>query len=123
MISDVSNDLMIDETWDPFALCSDYVKKIPAPKSLLSDVPFEQAKDLSVNLDEPNQCKSDIFIDNLISIGVDIGDNLQRLIAAPCTVMHAIAHKVSGPVHLPRNDIIADDKNDAEGAPEESKIC
>ena len=37
--------------------------------------------------------------------------------------MHAIAHSSSNEIGLPRDDFIADDKNDAEGAAEEEKIC
>ena len=51
-----------------------------------------------------------------------MADNLQRVIAAPSAVMHAIAHQVEGEVFVPRQDFIADDKNEAEGAPEEIKI-
>ena len=41
MISDATNDLMVDKSWDPFALCSDYVIKIPAPKKFPSDDPLK----------------------------------------------------------------------------------
>ena len=36
--------------------------------------------------------------------------------------MHAIAHNSSSDTHLPRQNLIAEDKNEAEGAPEEVKI-
>ena len=122
MTSDLVNDLMRDKSWNPYLVCSDYVQNIPAPRKLPMHVPFEKAKPLSVNLNENDTCKSDIFIDDLISIGVDIHDSLQRLIAAPCSVMHAIAHNSSSTTFLVRDNFIADDKNDAEGAPEEAKI-
>ena len=35
--------------------------------------------------------------------------------------MHAFAHKAKGEMVIPRNDFIAEDKNEAEGAPEEIK--
>jgi hypothetical protein len=38
-------------------------------------------------------------------------------------VIHAIAHSAVSSTHLPRQDLISDDKNDAEGAPEETKVC
>ena len=122
IIADLTNDLMMDPTWKPEKIHSEYIFKIPLPKKLAEDIPFAQAMDLSVDLNEVNECKSDVFIDDLISLAVDIGNNLQRLIAAPCTVMHALAHKADGSTFLPRDNFIADDKNDAEGDIEESKI-
>ena len=43
--------------------------------------------------------------------------------AAPCTALHAMAHDTSSPTYVKRDNIIADDKNEAEGGPEEIKIC
>lgn len=60
-------------------------------------------------------------IDDIISMGVDTGDNLDRLKAGPSTILHAISHK-SKNTHLPRDDIISEMKNTEEGAPEEKKI-
>ena len=36
--------------------------------------------------------------------------------------MHAVAHNASSDTFLPKQKLIADDKNEAEGAPEEVKI-
>ena len=39
-------------------------------------------------------------------------------------MVHAIAHTAEdGITHLPRQEFIADDKNEAEGGPEEIKTC
>ena len=122
VVTDTINDLMHDNTWHPSVIRSDYVNKIPKPIRLHPQVPFAQALETSVPNKEGDKCSADVFIDDIISVGVHQGDNLQRLIAGPCTVMHAMAHKAAGDVHLPRQDIIADDKNDAEGAPEEVKV-
>ena len=62
-------------------------------------------------------------MDDIRSIAVDIEDNLERLIAAPCTFIHALAHQADGNTFVERNKMISDDKNEAEGAPEEIKIC
>ena len=123
IITDVINDLMACKDWDPRSVHSDYVTKIPASKSLPTLIPFAPAKEMSVQLPDDEDCKSDVFIDDIITVGVDINDNLQRITAAPCTVMHAIAHKATNDeTFVPRQNLIADDKNEAEGAPEEVKI-
>ena len=47
---------------------------------------------------------------------------MEKLIAAPCTIIHAIAHQ-EGDIFLQRQDLISDNKNEADGAPEEIIIC
>jgi hypothetical protein len=124
VITDTTNDLMANDNWNPEEVFSQYVHKIPSPKKLPDNIPFAQAKQLSVKIDDGDKCKADVFIDDVITVGVDVKDNLKRIIAGPCTIMHAIAHKddpISSPF-IPRQDFIADDKNEAEGAPEEVKV-
>lgn len=123
MVSDAANDLLDDKSWDPSEACSDHARKIPAAKKLSEEIPFARAMSSCADLDSDVECKSDVFIDDLISIGVDNGNDLSRLIAAPCTVMRAIARKAEGEIFLKRDDFIAEDKIDAEGAPEECKTC
>ena len=122
IITDAINDLMNCKGWDPKVIHSDYLTKIPKEKPLAKDIPFAQACQLSVSLEEQDTCKADVFVDDVITIGADIGDNLDRVKAAPCSIMHALAHKNSEKPHVKRDNFIADDKNEAEGAPEEIKI-
>ena len=67
-------------------------------------------------------CKAGVFIDDIIKVGVDKGVNLQIILAVTCTIMHAVAHNASSDIFVPRQNLIADDKNKVEGAPEEVKI-
>ena len=123
VMTDGINDLMGCKAWDPFNTCSKYISKIPAPSRLPDNVPFKQAKEFSVKITEGDICKADVFIDDVITVGVDVRDNLQCLIVAPCTIIHAIAHKNSAKEDfIPCQDQIAEDKNEAEGSPEESEI-
>ena len=122
IITDIINDLMACEDWSPEKVRSEYVHKIPPPSKLPSDVPFAQALPTSVPNLEGAKCSADVFIDDIITVGVDVKDNLERLKAGPCTVMHALAHNSDQPTPVPRQDFIAEDKNDAEGAPEEVKV-
>ena len=66
--------------------------------------------------------KANIFLDDIITVAVNEGDNLQRILAGPCTIMHAVAHNASSDTFVPRQKLITDDKNEAEGAPEKVKI-
>ena len=122
IVTDTINDLMADESWNPLEVFSNYIKYIPPPKPIHNTVPFAQAEETSIQIQEGDICKADVFIDDIITVGVDVRDNLQRVTAAPCTVLHAMAHKSSSDTHVIRQNLIADDKNEAEGAPEEIKI-
>ena len=123
MMTDAINDMLCCEEWNPSEVHSDYLSEIPKEIALPPSTPFGQAKDLSVVIEEGDICKADVFIDDVISVGVDKGDNLLRLKAAPCSIMHALSHK-AGPnfSSIPRQNMIAENKNEAEGAAEEVKI-
>jgi hypothetical protein len=54
---------------------------------------------------------------------VDKGTNLRQIQAASCTEIYALAQNSSSPTFVKRDNLIVNDKNDAEGAPEELKIC
>ena len=122
VITDIINDLLACEHWDPYWMHSKFVKSIPGPRPLPADVPFAPALETSVPNLEQDRCSADVFIDDVITVGVDIGNNVEKLMAAPCTVMHALAHATDEKTFLPRQDFIAADKNEAEGAPEEVKV-
>ena len=123
IITDTINDLLACPTWDPRSVKSDYVINIPKPRPLPIDIPFAPARSLSVFLGDEPCAKADCFVDDIMSITIDSGDNLLRLAAAPCTVIHAIAQRTNGSTHLQRQDLISAEKNEAEGAPEELKLC
>ena len=50
VMTDTINDLLACEHWDPSSVASEYLKNIPPPIELLSDVPFANAIDFSVDL-------------------------------------------------------------------------
>ena len=59
---------------------------------LASSIPFAEAKEMSIDLVETEVCKAYVFINDIITVSVNIDDNLDIIIAAPCTVMHAVTH-------------------------------
>ena len=87
------------------------------------DIPFAQARSMSVSLDNVPDAKADCFIDDIITAAVDNVNNLDRIEVAHCTVIREIAHNVKGKTYVPCQNIILDEKNEVEGAPEEKKIC
>ena len=121
IITDSINDLVACRYWNPVELASDSVRKIPANIKLPSNIPFAQSKEMSVDMIKGKYCKADVFIDYIITVGVEKGGNLQRILVGPCTIMHVVAHNESSDTIVLRQNLIPDDKNEAEGDPEEVK--
>ena len=90
---------------------------------LPDEIPFHQARDISVKIHVAPKGKADVYVDEIITIAADIKDNLERITKAPVTVMHAVADNAKATGKIKRNDIVALDKMLGEGAPEEEKIC
>ena len=75
VVTDVINDLLACPSLDPEKVYSNYIHKISSPKPLPSSVPFAQAKEFSIAIPEDNECKSDVFVDDIITVGIlDIGN-------------------------------------------------
>ena len=123
LIADTINDLLADKNWKHNEVYSDMIHEIPNPIPLPNDIPFAEAKDMSVNIPLEEGGKTDVYVDDFITIGPDIDDTLERITRAPITVIHAIADNSASSKTIPRDDIVAIDKMKAEGAAEERKIC
>ena len=92
IITDTINDLMICREWDPKIVHSQYIRQVPEKIALGNEVQFASARAMSVSIPDEEVLKADVFIDDIISVAPDIGDNLQRVVAAPCTVLHTVSH-------------------------------
>lgn len=114
---------MACKNWDATEIFSEFVSKVSPQENLKDEIDFAKARDMIISLSIEDCGKCDVYIDDIVPICVDITNNVDRIVAAPCTVIHAIAHKGSGATYLPRDDMIAEDKCDAEGAPALVKTC
>lgn len=81
------------ETWDYINVYSKAADDIPKCNPLPDDIPFHQARKLSVKIHLSPKGKADVYVDEIITIAADIKDNLKRIVNAPVTVMHAVADK------------------------------
>jgi hypothetical protein len=125
--SDIANDLLNDPSWDPSTLHSPHQHKLPPvptnphpvgssphpAQPLLFDFPEEEANCVA---------KGDNYIDDQLSVGVDIGDNITRLAAAGPLALHVIGRPLADCEPIPRDDLLSLKKFFAEAAPEEIKI-
>ena len=123
LIADTINDLLDDKNWKHEEVYSDMIHEIPDPIPLPDDIPYTEARNLAVNVPVGRNGKTDVYVDDFITIGPDLDDTLNRMIKAPATGIHDIVDNLINSNQIPRDDILPIDKMKAEGAAEERKIC
>ena len=99
------------------------IHSIPNPIPLPDDIPYAEAREMTVDIPVGINGNTDVYVDDFITVGPDMDDTLERITKAPATVIHAIADNSLDSEKIPRDDILAIDKMKAEGAAEERKIC
>jgi len=123
LVTDTINDLLNDKNWKNSTLYSEKATEIPPPIPQNKNIPFAQARSLSVELPDEDWGKADVYVDDIISIAVDINDNLDRVIKAPITVIQAVAHRANCTGGIERDPMVEKKKTEIEGPAEELKIC
>ncbi len=83
IVTDTINDLLEDEEWDYKNIYSKAADDIPKCKPLPDEIPFHQARDISVKIHVAPKGKADVYVDDIITIAADIKDNLERITKAP----------------------------------------
>ena len=73
----------------------EYYAKIPMSNPIQEQIPFAQAREMSVVMPIEDRGKADVFIDDITSVAPDLDNNLDRLRAVSCSVHHAFSHKMS----------------------------
>jgi hypothetical protein len=121
-ITDLSNALASDTTWDPDTLHSPLQHLIPPMVSEPNTVPFAQALPTSVTIPHSDgHYKADIFIDDLISVILDDGNGCKTGAAASLLAIHTVGRPVAGHEPVTRNELTAEKKLIAESLLEEVK--
>jgi hypothetical protein len=121
-ITSLSNAIANYESWDPEKLCSPLQHLIPKTVAEADDIPFEQALPMSVSISKSNgSYKSDVFIDDVISVVLDDGKGCKRGAAASLLAIHAVCRPVAVYEPIPRNKLTAEKKIIAESLFEEVK--
>jgi len=122
VFTDTINDLLNDEKWDSEELFSEKVNQIPAPNKLNDEIPYAQARSMSVKLPDEDCGKSDVFLDDIISCAVDINKNLDRITKAPITIIDAAANNGSS-AGIKRDPLVEMAKAVIEGPEKKLKLC
>ncbi len=80
---------------------------IPPTKTEPDDIPFAQALPTSVELPvDDGHYKSDVFIDDIISVMLDDGEGCLRGAAASLLAIHAVGRPLAASEPVPRNDLL-----------------
>jgi hypothetical protein len=121
-ITDLSNALALDTTWDPDTLHSPLQHLIPRTLSEPDTVPFAEALSTSVTIPgSDGNYKADIFIDNLISVILNDGAGCKRGAASSLLAIHTVGRPVVSQAPVPRNELTAEKKLIAESLLEKVK--
>ena len=125
-ICDLATALLLDENWNPDDLHAPNQNDFPTPIFLPDDIPFEQGRELIVDVSINERGTHDIFIDDLVGLGLDLPscNNKSRSEAAPLLAIDTCSRRVAADEPIPRLNMAAMHKLCAEGRLEEIKmIC
>lgn len=120
-ITDLANSILHNPFWDHENTFDPLSKSIETPVLLPDDLPYHPAKDLAVQLPENLGGYIDIYIDDILGVVPDLGDNVKRLYIAIPLAIHTFARPTDESDIIPGRDIISLKKFQVEGQLEERK--
>jgi hypothetical protein len=122
VITDLSNTIARDPSWEPSDLHSPLQHLIPATINEPDDAPFAQALPTSVNLpDDEGDYKADVYIDDILAAMLDDDEGCVRGSAAALLAIHSVGRPVASDEPIARDELTAEKKLVAESLLEEKK--
>ena len=123
-VCDLANAILSDPDWDPEALFNPQSTELPEPASLPDDIEIAKARELVVNLPVNSTGYADVFIDDTFAVSVDLPgtDNIKRLERATLLALHTVARPLDESEPIPRHEMAARNKFEAEAGAEEVKM-
>ena len=122
-ICDLTNAIILSDNWNFQNLRDPNDVMVPPTELLGDDVPFEEGKELIVDIPVDPRGKSDIYIDDLINLTVlkEGSSNDIRIARAALLAIHTSARPLHPEEPIPREEMAALAKLLAEAGPEEVK--
>ena len=121
-IFDLTNDVLRDPTFNPVDLHSPLQPHLAPPATTYDEsTPFEPARPLFVKVSF-FWAMADGYIDDIITIVLDVGSWLQKAVNAAPLIIHSLFRPTDTKDPLPRNESISMRKLKGEGTPDETKI-
>ncbi len=124
LICDLAMAILLNKNWKPDELHAPNQDKFPEPQFFPNDTRFGKGRELIVNVDVNKFGIHDIFIDDLISLGINLpdSDHCKRSECAPLLAMDICAHWPDPNEPIPRYKMAARKKLDAKGRLSKTKM-
>jgi hypothetical protein len=90
LCTDLANDILHCQDWNPSTLRSPHQSKLLHPKYLPDSIPFAKAYELDIDIPNDDMGRIDDFIDDGIAIAPDIGSNKDRGVASILLAIHTL---------------------------------
>ena len=116
---DLCNDVADLDEWDTSVCRSPLQDLMGETKRLDDSVPFHAGQPMAVDVEPRPQGYHDVYIDDMIQLFVDCREYTERAPGIVPLVLHLLVRPSSPNEPIDRNDILAEDKMKAEGAPSE----
>ena len=121
LCTDLANDILACDDWDPREIHSAHAHLIPPPCFLDDEVPFAPAEPLQVDVPVNIHGKADCYVDDIGSICLDLHDNVERCRQAVPLAIDLLGRPLDSTDSLPRDDLLAVKKLLGEGQLAECK--
>jgi hypothetical protein len=124
LICNLATAILLNENWDPNKLNAPNQDKFPEPQFFHDDTPFGKGRELIIEIKVNKFCIHDIYIDDLIGLGLNLpdSDNRKRSERAPLLVMDICARQPDPNEPIPRYEMAARKKLDAKDLLSETKM-
>ena len=116
---DLCNDVADLDEWDPSVCRSPLQDLMGKIQRLDESIPFHPAQPMAVDVEPRPQGYHDVYIDDMIQLFVDCEKFINRAPGIVPLVLHLLVRPSMPDEPIDRNDILAEDKMKAEGAPSE----
>ncbi len=123
IICDLANELLQDSTWVPTTTITPFHDMMPPVSPLDSNIPFTAAAPMDITYSDFDfECFCDVYIDDLISLGLALPHIIPRLMTAVLVAVFCIFRPVHHLESNVRSATISIRKLLGEGQPAETKI-
>jgi hypothetical protein len=118
MVTDLSNEIMLCEEWNPSDLHSPAQESTPKPRQLGDEVAFASAQPLAIGIPVTATSRTDSFIDDLILVFLDTPENRRRCPYAVPLAIHVTSRPHARDAEpIQRRPLLSPEKLEAEGLP------
>jgi hypothetical protein len=123
MVTDLSNEIPLCNSWDHQTLRSPAQPETPSPILLPAEIPTARAMPMAVEIPTTVTARTDSFIDDLIRVFLDTPKNREREPHAVPLAIHVTSRPHMGNAEpVKRRGLLSAPKLAAEGTPEEVQI-